>query len=573
MEAVSSSQKRKGVLQMNLSNLFTMTGGLALFLYGMYLLGEGLAKTSGGRMEAILTKMTDNPIKGVLLGAGTTALIQSSSATTVMVVGFVNSGLMRLEQAVGIIMGANIGTTITSWLLSLSGLESDNFFLILLKPETFSPVLAITGVILLMSGKSERKKSTGGILLGFSILMFGMNTMSAAVSPLKDIPEFASLLTAFSNPVMGILAGTVLTALLQSSSASVGILQAFCITGAIPYSAVLPIIMGQNIGTCITALLSSIGAKTNAKRAAFLHLYFNLIGTVLFMCGFYMLHAVIPFRFFEQAASPAGIAMVHSFFNIFSAVALLPFSKQLVALAHISVPEKESCETTDTPVRLAALSNMDKRFLDNPSLALRQCHKTTGAMLMLADEAAKEALTLLSSFQKEKAEYVEALENDIDRYEDGINDYLFKISHSSLSETDSRALSMMQHCVGDIERIADSALNTVISIGKMKKKELRFSKEAEEELILYSDIVLALVKHAADYWETPDPFIANNACQLENERNRIEKRILKNHKKRLKKGKCSVNMGFILSDILASLSRVAKHSSHIIQTVQALYPE
>lgn len=558
---------------MNLSNLFTMTGGLALFLYGMYLLGECLAKTSGGRMEAILTKMTDNPIKGVLLGAGTTALIQSSSATTVMVVGFVNSGLMRLEQAVGIIMGANIGTTITSWLLSLSGLESDNFFLILLKPETFSPVLAITGVILLMSGKSERKKSTGGILLGFSILMFGMNTMSTAVSPLKDIPEFASLLTAFSNPVMGILAGTVLTALLQSSSASVGILQAFCVTGAVPYSAVLPIIMGQNIGTCITALLSSIGAKTNAKRAAFLHLYFNLIGTILFMCGFYMLHAVMPFRFFEQAASPAGIAMVHSFFNIFSAVALLPFSKQLVALAQISVPEKDPCRTTDTPGKLAALSNMDKRFLDNPSLALRQCHKTTGTMLMLADEAAKEALALLSFFQKEKAEYVEALENDIDRYEDGINDYLFKISHSSLSETDSRTLSLIQHCVGDIERIADYALNTVISISKMKKKDLRFSKEAEEELILYGDIVLALVKHAADYWETPAPFIANNACQLENERNRIEKRILKNHKKRLKKGKCSVNMGFILSDILASLSRVAKHSTHIIQTVQAFYPE
>lgn len=558
---------------MNLSNLFTMAGGLALFLYGMYLLGECLAKTSGGRMEAILTKMTDNPIKGVLLGAGTTAVIQSSSATTVMVVGFVNSGLMQLEQAVGIIMGANIGTTVTSWLLSLSGLDSDNFFLMLLKPETFSPVLAIIGVILLMSGKSERKKSAGGILLGFSILMFGMNTMSAAVSPLKDIPEFASLLTAFSNPVMGILAGTVLTAILQSSSASVGILQAFCVTGAIPYSAVLPIIMGQNIGTCITALLSSIGAKANAKRAAFLHLYFNLIGTILFMCGFYIIHAISPFRFFGQAASPAGIAIVHSFFNIFSAIVLLPFSKQLVALARISVPEKNICEVTDTPTRLAALSNMDKRFLDNPSLALRQCHKTTGAMLMLADQAAKEALSLLSSYQKEKAEYVEALENDIDQYEDGINDYLFKISHFSLSETDSRALSLMQHCVGDIERIADYALNTVISIGKMEKKELHFSKEAEEELILYGDIVLALVKHAVDYWESPDPIIANNACQLENERNRIEKRVLKNHKKRLKKGKCSVNMGFILSDILASLSRVAKHSIHIIHMTQAFYPE
>lgn len=558
---------------MNLSNLFSMIGGLALFLYGMYLLGEGLAKTSGGRMEAILTKMTDNPLKGVLLGAGTTAVIQSSSATTVMVVGFVNSGLMRLEQAVGIIMGANVGTTVTSWLLSLSGLESDNLFLTLLKPETFSPVLALTGVILLMSGKSERKKSTGGILLGFSILMFGMNTMSSAVSPLKDIPEFAGLLTAFSNPIMGILAGTVLTALLQSSSASVGILQAFCVTGAIPYSAVLPIIMGQNIGTCITALISSIGAKANAKRAAFLHLYFNLIGTVLFMCGFYMLHTVMPFRFFEQAASPAGIAMVHSLFNIFSVAVLLPFSKQLVALARISVPEKEIGETADIPDRLSALSHMDKRFLDNPSLALGQCRKTAGAMLNLAGEAAAETLSLLSSYQKEKAEYVKTLENDIDQYEDSINDYLLKISHFSLSETDSRTLSLMQHCVGDIERIADYALNTVINIGKMEKKELHFSKEAQEELMLYGDIVLSLVKHTVDYWENPDPVLANDACQLENERNRIEKRILKNHRKRLKKGKCSVNMGFILSDILAGLSRVAKHSIHIIQTAQAYSPE
>ena len=558
---------------MDIFDFLTMIGGLSLFLFGMNVMGQALERRAGGGLRTVLGKLTTGKAAGLLTGLGVTAVIQSSSATTVMVVGFVNSGLMRLEQAVGIIMGANIGTTVTSWLLSLSGLESDNFFLTLLKPETFSPVLALAGVILLMSGKSERKKSTGGILLGFSILMFGMNTMSAAVSPLKDIPEFAGLLTAFSNPVMGVLAGTVLTALLQSSSASVGILQAFCVTGAIPYSAVLPIIMGQNIGTCITALLSSIGAKANAKRAAFIHLYFNLIGTVLFMCGFYLVHAIMPFRFFGQAASPAGIAMVHSFFNIFSTAVLLPFSKQLVALARISVPEKDTRTTADTPARLAALSNMDKRFLENPSLALCQCRKTTGAMLMLAGEAAHEALTLLSSYQKEKAAYVETLENDVDQYEDNINDYLFRISHFSLSETDSRELSLMQHCVGDIERIADYALNTVISIGKIEKKELHFSKEAEEELAQYGDIVLAIVKDTMDYWEAPAPLIANNACQLENERNRIEKRLLKNHKKRLKKGKCSVNMGFILSDILTSLSRIAKHSIHIIQISQSFYPE
>lgn len=553
---------------MKITDLLTMIGGLAFFLYGMHLLGEALAKTSGGKMEALLAKMTDNPFKGVLFGAAITAVIQSSSATTVMVVGFVNSGLMNLEQAVGVIMGANIGTTITSWLLSLSGIENDHTLLTLLKPETFSPFLAMAGILLLMAGKSDKKKNAGNILLGFSILMTGMNVMSSAMKPLGDIPAFSSLFIRFSNPIMGIVAGAILTALIQSSSASVGILQALCMSGAIPYSAVLPIIMGQNIGTCVTALISSIGAKPNARRAAFLHLYFNLIGTILFMSGFYLVHSVFPFHFFENAASPAGIAIIHSLFNVFATLVLLPFSNKLVRLAQISVSDKAVSETDFHLERLSPLSNMDKRFLDNPTLALGQCRKTTGAMMNLAAEAVRETLALLCHYQPGKVEYVEALERDIDSFEDSINDYLFKISHASLTDSNLRELSLLQHCVGDIERIADYSLSITAGIIKMERKNLHFTKEAEKELTIYCDTMLALLKDTTDYWENPSPITAGNIRQLENERNRIAQRILRNHKKRLKKGKCSVNMGFILSDVLSGLDRIARHSRHIVASLQ-----
>lgn len=558
---------------MDLLSIFTMIGGLALFLYGMHLLGEGLAKVSGGRMEAILSKMTDSPLKGVLLGAGATAVIQSSSATTVMVVGFVNSGIMQLRQAVGIIMGANIGTTITSWILSLSGIESNNLFVKLLKPEAFSPILGMVGVILLMFCKSERKKDVGTILLGFSILMFGMDTMSSAVEPLRNIPAFTNLFVAFSNPIVGMIAGAILTAIIQSSSASVGILQALCITGAIPYSAVLPIIAGQNIGTCITALLSSIGASTNAKRAAFIHLYFNVIGTAVFMVGFYIIHYISPFDFLENAATPSGIAVTHSFFNIFATIILLPFSYQLVKLASISVRDKEAASTPELPSKLAALANMDKRFLDNPPFALTQCKKTTRAMLALADESVNEALALIASYNKKKADYVEDLENYVDQYETEINNYMFEIDLAPLSITDSRELSVMQQCVGNIERVADYALAITLSLKKMAKKELNFSKETKEDLALYSDILLSLVRHTEQYWENSEPMVANDAYQLENELNRIEKRIIKEHKKRLKKDKYSVDMGFILSDILIGLKKVAEHSLLVIEAIQTAKAE
>lgn len=545
---------------MNIFHVISMVGGLALFLYGMQMLGEGLAKLSGGKMEAILSRMTNHPLKGVLLGAGTTAVIQSSSATTVMVVGFVNSGMLQLKQAVGIIMGANIGTTITSWILSLSGIKSSNLFLTMLKPEFFSPVLALIGIIFYLFCKTERKRDIGGILIGFAILMYGMNNMSAAVEPLKDVPAFTKLFLTFSNPVMGILAGAVLTAIIQSSSASVGILQALCATGAIPYSAVLPIIMGQNIGTCITAILSSIGASTNAKRAACIHLYFNMIGTIVFMALFYAAHMFYPFPFLEQIATPAGIAVIHSCFNVFATLILLPFSYKLVTLASLSVPEKKTEEKAVLPEKLEALSNMDKRFLENPPFALKQCEKTTAAMLELANDAVGGALALVREYDKKKAEYVGELENYVDRYEEEINEYMFQIGLYALSESDSRMLAWMQHSVGDMERIADYALGIVISVNKMEKKKLEFSKEAKTELFLYSDIVLSLVTHAADYWKNPEPKLAVDIEQLEKERSRIEKKIWKSHKRRIKKGKCSVNTGFILSDILSGMAKIAEHS-------------
>ncbi len=555
-------------ITMDLLSILTLVGGLALFLYGMHVLGEGLSKLSGGRMETVLSKMTDNPLKGVLLGTGITAIIQSSSATTVMVVGLVNSGIMQLEQTVGIIMGANIGTTVTSWILSLSGIQGSNLFLTLLKPKAFSPILAMVGIVFLMFCKSTRKKDIGNIFLGFAVLMFGMDTMSSAVEPLKDIPEFTNLFLAFSNPILGMLAGTLLTAALQSSSASIGILQALCASGSIPYSAVFPLILGQNIGTCITALLSSIGANVNARRAAFIHLYFNLIGTAIFISGFYLINYFYPFSFLTQIVTPAGIAIIHSCFNLFATIILLPFSNKLVNLACISVSEKSTSDLQELPASLSALSNMDKRFLDNPSFALAQCRKTISVMLELAKEASNEALALIFDYSGQNAAHVENLEDYVDKYENEINDYMFKISLSALSETDLKELSVMQHSVGHIERITDYALGIAISVRKIEKKELAFSKEAKKELEQFCSIVRSLLDDTSNYWETPDPLIANDAWQLENELNRMEKKIMKNHKNRVKRGKCGVDMGFILSDILSGLKKVSEHSLQIIDAMQ-----
>ena len=448
---------------MDFFDLLTMLGGLALFLYGMETMGEGLAKASGGKLERILEQLTSNTLKAVLLGAGVTAVIQSSSATTVMVVGFVNSGMMQLTQAVGIIMGANIGTTITSWILSLSGIESSHFFVRLLKPASFSPVMALIGVCFLMFSKKEKKRDVGLILIGFAILMTGMDTMSSSVRPLADVPEFTGLLTMFSNPVLGMLCGALLTAVIQSSSASVGILQALCATGAVSFGAAIPIIMGQNIGTCVTAVLSGIGAHKNAKRTALVHLYFNLMGTIIFMTIFYILNSFMQFEFMKRPVNAAGIAAVHTAFNVASTLVLFPFSKALVKLACLTIPESEN-KKEDTNKNAKDFQLLDMRFLDTPGYAVEQSRIVAVRMAELVKKALYCAVYLLDNFNEELTGKVMRLEKSVDKYEDELGSYLVKLSAKNLSERDSHTVTMLLHCIGDFERISDHCSNVAIAL-------------------------------------------------------------------------------------------------------------
>ena len=480
---------------MDFFNLLTMFGGLALFLYGMDIMGQGLEKLSGGRLEKILEKLTSNPIKAVLLGTCVTAVIQSSSATTVMVVGFVNSGIMKLTQAVGIIMGANIGTTVTSWLLSMTGIESDNFFVRLFKPSSFSPVLAMLGVIFIMFSKKEKKKDLGTIMVGFAILMFGMETMSGAVKPLADVPEFKGILTMFSNPFLGMLAGAVLTAVIQSSSASVGILQALCATGAVSFGSALPIIMGQNIGTCATALLSSIGASKNARRAALVHLYFNVIGTLVFMLVFYAANGVVHFEFLNAPANAMGIAAVHSTFNLAATLVLLPFSNGLVRLACLTIPDMaEAGDEKETEAAFAEFRLLDERFLETPGYAVEQCRHMTIRMARLARKCILTSAGLFDHYEQEKADQVEFLENLVDKYEDKLGTYMVKLGSQNLSKNDSLTLSLLLHCIGDFERISDHGMNLMAAAREMAEKEMEFSKKAKKEL----DVFLAAVQEILD---------------------------------------------------------------------------
>ena len=551
---------------MDFFGVLTMLGGLALFLYGMETMGKGLEKLSGGRLERILEKLTSNPIKAVLLGAGVTAIIQSSSATTVMVVGFVNSGIMKLTQAVGIIMGANIGTTVTSWLLSLTGIESGNFFVQLLKPTSFSPVLALIGVCFIMFSKKEKKKDAGTIMVGFAILMTGMETMSGAVKPLANVPEFTGILTMFSNPVLGMIAGAVLTAIIQSSSASVGILQALCATGAVNFSTALPIIMGQNIGTCVTAMLSGIGASKNAKRAALVHLYFNIIGTVIFMIVFYTINAVVHFSFLDTAASAMGIAVIHSSFNIAATIMLLPFGNGLVKLACLTIPEEKK-EAPAQNQEKDAFRLLDQRFLDTPAFAVEQCRQTTIQMAKLARECFFTAVDLLHGYDDEKAARVETLENLVDRYEDELGTYMVKLGGKNLSRNDSHTVSLLLHCIGDFERISDHGMNLKDSAKEMHEKEMHFSSKADKELEIFLDAVKEILDMSIDAFETNNTDEASKVEPLEEVIDDINTVVKANHIRRLQKGKCTIEQGFVLSDISMNLERVSDHCSNIAVSV------
>lgn len=546
---------------MSFFDLLTMIGGLALFLYGMNLMGEGLSQTSGGRLERILEKLTNNLPKAVLVGAGVTAVIQSSSATTVMVVGFVNSGIMKLEQAVGIIMGANIGTTITSWILGLTGIDSSSFFVRMLKPTSFSPILAIVGVGILMFSKKDKLKSVATILVGFAVLMFGMDTMSAAVKPLADVPEFTGILTRFSNPLLGMIAGIVLTAVIQSSSASVGILQALCITGAMPYSVAIPIIMGQNIGTCVTAMLSSIGATKNARRAALVHLYFNIIGTVVFMLAFYTINMVSPFAFLWEAATPFGIAAVHSIFNVSATILLLPFSKGLVKLAGLSV--KDTDKSSSAAIGDKALNLLDFRFLDTPSVAVEQSRNVAVTMAQLSEEAMNLSMELLDSYTEEKAERVVELEMQVDHFEDELGSYLVKLSSRNLSEKDGHVLNTILHCIGDFERISDHARNLKEAAEEMHQKGLEFSDKAQAELKILQNAIHDILNITMLSFYEEDLKLAAQVEPLEEVIDELNLDIKQRHIKRLRKGKCTIELGFILSDISTNFERVSDHCSNI----------
>ena len=544
---------------MDFFSILTMLGGLALFLYGMNAMGDGLAKVSGGKLERILEKLTSSPIKAVLLGCGVTAVIQSSSATTVMVVGFVNSGIMKLEQAVGVIMGANIGTTVTSWMLSLTGIESDNFFMQLLKPTSFSPILALIGVILIMFVKSEKKHDIGAIMLGFAILMFGMEMMSGAVEPLADVPEFTNILTMFSNPILGLIAGTVLTAVIQSSSASVGILQALCATGSVSFATALPIIMGQNIGTCVTAMISSIGAKKNAKRAALVHLYFNIIGTLVFMIAFYSINAVVHFSFLGHSANAAGIAVIHSVFNIVATVMLLPFRKGLVKLACLTMPDSEE----DLALAAKDENVLDVRFLEKPAFAVQQAKHAAVDMAEVSRRAVFTAMDLLTDFNEEKADQVERYEQKVDHYEDEIGTYLMQISGGQISREDSQTVAMLLHSIGDFERISDHAMNLCEVARQMQKKEGKFSKKAVEELKIYTDAVREIIAMSYQAFEEEELKKPEMVEPLEEVIDHIDKEEKKRHMKRLRKEKCTIELGFCLSDIAMNLERIADHCSNI----------
>ncbi len=546
---------------MSIFNVLSMIGGLALFLFGMHVMGESLTKASGGRLEKILEKLTSNKLLAVVLGAGVTAIIQSSSATTVMVVGFVNSGIMKLSQAVGVIMGANVGTTITAWLLSLVGLEGDSLIVQLFKPESFTPILALFGVILLMFSKKEKNHDIGSILLGFAVLMFGMSTMSEAVEPLADVPEFTAILTTFTNPVLGVLAGTALTAIIQSSSASVGILQALSVTGVIDYRMALPIIMGQNIGTCITAMISSIGTTKNARRAALIHLYFNIIGSTVFLVLFYTANAFMKFAFLDEPANALGIAVIHSIYNIFATCILLPFSDGLVKLSCLTI--RDSAEEAKLNAAESDFQVLDARFLDTPPIATAQCKNVAVKMAEICKKALFQAMDLLRKYDEDKLQEVCRMESLVDRYEDELGNYLVKLSSRSLTEKDSLTISMLLHCIGDFERISDHAVNIAQSAKEMYEKELKFSKKAEEEIIIFSALIQEIVSTSVQVFETEDVKLAKEVEPMEEVVDGLNDEIKKRHIRRLRKGKCTIELGFSLSDITTNYERIADHCSNI----------
>lgn len=539
---------------MSILNIFTLLGGLALFLFGMSTMSNGLEKTAGGKLEKILRKMTDKPIKALILGAGITATIQSSSAVTVMLVGLVNSGIMQLGQAIGVIMGSNIGTTVTAWLLSLAGIESDNIFVSLLKPSSFSPIVAFIGILLIMVAKKQKLKDIGSICMGFAVLMFGMEFMSDSMSPLAEMEEFRNLMVMFNNPLLGLAVGVIMTAIIQSSSATVGILQALSLTGALSYNMAIPIIMGQNIGTCITAVISSIGVSKNAKRVSVVHVYFNLIGTAILLSAFYGANAVFDFAFADSSIDPAGIAVVHSIFNIVTTVILFPFSKQLEKLAVKTVKDKNE-KTEETFI--------DDRLLGTPALAVSECRNYTVEMGKKAIETLLDSVSLVSEFDSKLAESVVENEGILDNYEDKLGTFLVKVSAQELTNEDSNTVSTLLHAIGDFERIGDHAVNIMKTAKEINEKGISFSDEAKKELAVAENAIREILEITRIAFSENKPEIALEVEPLEQVIDGLLKKIKSRHISRLTDGNCTIELGFILSDLITNYERVSDHCSNI----------
>ena len=548
---------------MDIFSLIMVAGGLAFFLYGMSIMSTGLERMAGGKLEKLLKSMTDNVFKSLLLGAGITIAIQSSSATTVMLVGLVNSGIMTIDQSVGIIMGSNVGTTLTAWLLSLVGLESSNMFLKLLKPENFSLIFALIGILLIMTSKKQKKKSIGSILIGFAILMYGMKLMSDAVAPLADMPEFAQVLTAFRNPLIGVLIGALVTGIIQSSAASVGILQALALTGSITYGMAIPIIMGQNIGTCVTSLISSIGVNKNAKKVSVVHISFNLIGTVVFMIVYSVCRGLLEVSLLESPINSFGIAVVHSIFNIGTTVILVPFNKLLVLIANLVIPGNGEDEESTII--------LDERLLATPSIAISEANSAAAEMARIAKSEIIRALDIMVKYDEDKAEEIVHLENRLDSYEDAVGSYMVKLNGTQLSEADSLESNKILYAIGDFERLGDHGVNIMYSIRKAYEANLEFTDDAKEEIAVLVDAVKEIVYLATQ------AYIGNNIetaiCvePLEQVIDNIVFSMKSRHMVRLKEGKCSIDMGFILQDILLNCSRISDHCSNIAAAVIEIY--
>lgn len=543
---------------MDIYSIISMIGGLALFLYGMHVLSAGLEKTAGGKMESVLKKLTSNRFKGLFLGAAVTAVIQSSSAVTVMLVGLVNSGIMQLPQAISVTMGSNIGTTVTAWILSLTGIDSENIFVNMLKPANFSPIVAFLGIVLIMAGRKQSHKDMGTVCLGFAVLMYGMTAMSGAVDVLADDPRFTKLFTLFSNPVMGVLAGLVFTAVIQSSSASVGVLQALSVTGAITYGSAIPIIMGQNIGTCVSSLIASVGTSKNAKRVAAVHVLFNSIGTVICLTLWLTADALFGFAFTDTAVEPFEIAILHSIFNIATTIMLFPFAGLLEKLVRKIIPDAH--EKEDDVL-------LDERIMTVPAVAVAKASDVTADMASVAKKAVKGAVQLFDRYDSKLFEETAALEAKIDRYEDELGTYLVKLSGKEVNDSDSMQISKLLHTISDFERIGDHASNLIDTAKEMHDKKISFSKEAKDELDNLSEAISEILSITVKAFRTDDVSLAETVEPLEEVIDKITQETRNRHIDRLKKGDCTIELGFILTDILTNYERISDHCSNIAVAV------